>query len=142
MDIFMDILSEYKSYVGNYINDDRANEIVMGSLIFKSQLEDMFKKHFEVNDEASIMLSIPEDLDYVCTGESTLDTLVPFTYYGKLFYFSKFIIIRLFLGIADISLDYIEYSELNEETNLCEMNVVPVIKILANKNNFCKFQRR
>ena len=55
----MDVLNEYKSYIGNYVNDDRANEIVMGSLIFKSQLEDMFKKHFEVNDEASIMLSIP-----------------------------------------------------------------------------------
>lgn len=138
----MDVLNEYKSYVGNFIDNDKVNEIVMGSLIFKSQLEDMFNEHFKLNEEASIMLSIPEDLDYVCTGESTLDTLVPFTYYGKLFYFSKFIIIRLFLGIADISLDYIEYSELNEETNLYEMNVVPVIKILANKNNFCKFQRR
>lgn len=138
----MDVLNEYKSYIGNYVNDDRINEIVMGSLIFKSQLEDMFNEHFKLNDEASIMLSIPDDLDYVCTGESTLDTLVPFTYYGKLFYFSKFIIIKLFLGIADISLDYIQYSELNEETNLYEMNVVPVIKILANKNNFCKFQRR
>ena len=134
----MDVLNEYKSYIGNFID----NEIVMGSLIFKSQLEDMFKKHFEVNNEASIMLSIPGDLDYIYTGDITLDTLVPFTYYGKLFYFSKFIIIKLFLGIADISLDYIEYSELNEETNLYEMNVVPVIKILANKNNFCKFQRR
>ena len=112
------------------------------SLFFKSQLEDMLKKHFEVNDEASIMLSIPGDLDYIYTGDITLDTLVPFTYYGKLFYFSKFIIIKLFLDIADISLDYIEYSELNEETNLYEMNVVPVIKILANKNNFFKFQRR
>ena len=138
----MDVLNEYKSYVGNFIDDDKVNEIVMGSLIFKSQLEDMFKKHFEVNDEASIMLSIPGDLDYIYTGDITLDTLVPFTYYGRLFYFSKFIIIKLFLGIADISLDYIEYSELNEETNLYEMNVVPVIKILANKNNFCKFQRR
>ena len=138
----MDVLNEYKSYVGNFIDNDKVNEIVMGSLIFKSQLEDMFKKHFEVNDEASIMLSIPGDLDYIYTGDITLDTLVPFTYYGKLFYFSKFIIIKLFLGIADISLDYIEYSELNEETNLYEMNVVPVIKILANKNNFCKFQRR
>ena len=138
----MDVLNEYKSYIGNYVNDDRINEIVMGSLIFKSQLEDMFNEHFKLNDEASIMLSIPDDLDYVCTGESTLDTLVPFTYYGKLFYFSKFIIIKLFFGIADISLDYIQYSELNEETNLYEMNVVPVIKILANKNNFCKFQRR
>ena len=137
----MDVLGEYKSYVGNYVNDDRISEIVMGSLIFKSQLEDMFKKHFEVNDEASIMLSIPGDLDYVCTGDITLDTLVPFTYYGKLFYFSKFIIIRLFLGIADISLDYIQYSELNEETNLYEMNVVPVIKILANKNNFCNVNK-
>ena len=138
----MDVLNEYKSYVGNFIDDDKVNEIVMGSLIFKSQLEDMFKKHFEVNNEASIMLSIPGDLDYIYTGDITLDTLVPFTYYGKLFYFSKFIIIKLFIGIADISLDYIEYSELNEETNLYEMNVVPVIKILANKNNFCKFQRR
>lgn len=138
----MDVLNEYNSYVGNFIDNDKVNEIVMGSLIFKSQLEDMFKKHFEVKEEASIMLSIPDDLDYVCTGDITLDTLVPFTYYGKLFYFSKFIIIRLFLDIADISLDYIEYRELNEETNLYEMNVVPVIKILANKNNFCKFQRR
>ena len=138
----MDVLNEYKSYIGNFIDNDKVNQIVMGSLIFKSQLEDMFKKHFEVNDEASIMLSIPDDLDYIYTGDITLDTLVPFTYYGKLFYFSKFIIIKLFLGIADISLDYIEYSELNEETNLYEMNVVPVIKILANKNNFCKFQRR
>ena len=133
----MDVLNEYKSYVGNFIDNDKVNEIVMGSLIFKSQLEDMFKKHFEVNNEASIMLSIPGDLDYIYTGDITLDTLVPFTYYGKLFYFSKFIIIKLFLGIADISLDYIQYSELNEETNLYEMNVVPVIKILANKNNFC-----
>lgn len=133
----MNVLNEYKSYVRNYVNDDRINEIVMGSLIFKSQLEDMFNEHFKLNEEASIMLSIPDDLDYVCTGDITLDTLVPFTYYGKLFYFSKFIIIKLFLGIADISLDYIEYSELNEETNLYEMNVVPVIKILANKNNFC-----
>lgn len=138
----MDVLNEYKSYIGNFIDNDKVNQIVMGSLIFKSQLEDMFKKHFEVNDEASIMLSIPGDLDYIYTGDITLDTLVPFTYYGKLFYFSKFIIIKLFIGIADISLDYIEYSELNEETNLYEMNVVPVIKILANKNNFCKFQRR
>lgn len=138
----MDVLNEYKSYIGNFIDNDKVNEIVMGSLIFNSQLENMFKKHFEVNDEASIMLSIPDDLDYIYTGDITLDTLVPFTYYGKLFYFSKFIIIKLFLGIADISLDYIEYSELNEETNLYEMNVVPVIKILANKNNFCKFQRR
>lgn len=137
----MDVLNEYKSYVRNYVNDDRANEIVMGSLIFKSQLEDMFKKHFEVNDAASIMLSIPDDLDYVCTGDITLDTLVPFTYYGKLFFFSKFIIIKLFLGIADISLDYIQYSELNEETNLYEMNVIPVIKILANKNNFCNVNK-
>lgn len=138
----MDVLNEYKSYVGNFIDDDKVNEIVMGSLIFKSQLEDMFNEHFKLNEEASIMLSIPDDLDYIYTEESTLDTLVPFTYYGKLFYFSKFIIIKLFLGIADISLDYIEYSELNEETNLYEMNVVPVIKVLANKNNFCKFQRR
>lgn len=137
----MDVLNEYKSYIGNYVNDDRINEIVMGSLIFKSQLEDMFKKHFEVNDAASIMLSIPDDFDYVCTGDITLDTLVPFTYYGKLFYFSKFIIIKLFLGIADISLDYIQYSELNEETNLYEMNVIPVIKILANKNNFCNVNK-
>ena len=134
----MDVLNEYKSYIGNYVNDDRINEIVMGSLIFKSQLEDMLKKHFEVND---VMLSIPGDLDYIYTGDITLDTLVPFTYYGKLFYFSKFIIIKLFLGIADISLDYIEYSELNEETNLYEMNVVPVIKILANKNNFCNVNK-
>lgn len=132
----MDVLNEYKSYIGNYVNDDRINEIVMGSLIFKSQLEDMFNEHFKLNEEASIMLSIPDDLDYIYNEESTLDTLVPFTYYGKLFYFSKFIIIKLFLGIADIYLDYIEYSELNEETNLYEMNVVPVIKILANKNNF------
>mgnify|MGYP000230516195 FL=1 len=138
----MDVLNEYKSYVGNFIDDDKVNEIVMGSLIFKSQLEDMFNEHFKLNEEASIMLSIPDDLDYIYTEESTLDTLVPFTYYGKLFYFSKFIIIKLFFGIADISLDYIQYSELNEETNLYEMNVVPVIKILANKNNFCKFQRR
>lgn len=138
----MDVLNEYKSYVGNFIDDDKVNEIVMGSLIFKSQLEDMFNEHFKLNEEASIMLSIPDDLNYIYTEESTLDTLVPFTYYGKLFYFSKFIIIKLFLGIADISLDYIQYSELNEETNLYEMNVVPVIKILANKNNFCKFQRR
>ena len=138
----MDVLNEYKSYIGNFIDNDKVNEIVMGSLIFKSQLEDMFNEHFKLNDEASIMLSIPDDLDYIYTEESTLDTLVPFTYYGKLFYFSKFIIIKLFLGIADISLDYIEYSELNEETNLYEMNVVPLIKILANKNNFCKFQRR
>ena len=138
----MDVLNEYKSYVGNFIDDDKVNEIVMGSLIFKSQLEDMFNEHFKLNEEASIMLSIPDDLDYIYTEESTLDTLVPFTYYGKLFYFSKFIIIKLFFGIADIYLDYIEYSELNEETNLYEMNVVPVIKILANKNNFCKFQRR
>lgn len=137
----MDVLNEYKSYIGNYVNDDRINEIVMGSLIFKSQLEDMFKKHFEVNDEALIMLSIPGDLDYIYTGDITLDTLVPFTYYGKLFYFSKFIIIKLFLGIADISLDYIQYSELNEETNLYEMNVVPVIKILANKYNFCNVNK-
>ncbi len=137
----MDVLNEYKSYVGNFIDDDKVNEIVMGSLIFKSQLEDMFNEHFKLNDEASIMLSIPDDLDYIYTEESTLDTLVPFTYYGKLFYFSKFIIIRLFLGIADISLDYIEYSELNEETNLYEMNVVPVIKILANKNNFCNVNK-
>lgn len=137
----MDVLNEYKSYIGNYVNDDRINEIVMGSLIFKSQLEDMLKKHFEVNDEASIMLSIPGDLDYIYTGDITLDTLVPFTYYGKLFYFSKFIIIKLFLGIADISLDYIEYSELNEETNLYEMNAIPVIKILANKNNFCNVNK-
>ena len=137
----MDVLNEYKSYVGNFIDNDKVNEIVMGSLIFKFQLEDMFKKHFEVNDEASIMLSIPGDLDYIYTGDITLDTLVPFTYYGKLFYFSKFIIIKLFLGIADISLDYIEYSELNEETNLYEMNVVPVIKILANKNNFCNVNK-
>lgn len=137
----MDVLNEYKSYVGNFIDNDKVNEIVMGSLIFKSQLEDMFKKHFEVNDEASIMLSIPDDLDYIYTEDITLDTLVPFTYYGKLFYFSKFIIIRLFLGIADISLEYIEYSELNEETNLCEMNVVPVLKILANKNNFCNVNK-
>ena len=137
----MDVLNEYKSYVGNFIDDDKVNEIVMGSLIFKSQVEDMFKKHFEVNDEASIMLSIPDDLDYIYTGDITLDTLVPFTYYGKLFYFSKFIIIKLFLGIADISLDYIEYSELNEETNLYEMNVVPVINILANKNNFCNVNK-
>lgn len=138
----MDVLNEYKSYVVNFIDDDKVNEIVMGSLIFKSQLEDMFNEHFKLNEEASIMLSIPDDLDYIYTEESTLDTLVPFTYYGKLFYFSKFIIIKLFFGIADISLDYIQYSELNEETNLYEMNVVPVIKILANKNNFCKFQRR
>ena len=138
----MDVLNEYKSYVGNFIDDDKVNEIVMGSLIFKSQLEDMFNEHFKLNEEASIMLSIPDDLDYIYTEESTLDTLVPFTYYGKLSYFSKFIIIKLFFGIADIYLDYIEYSELNEETNLYEMNVVPVIKILANKNNFCKFQRR
>mgnify|MGYP007027369138 FL=1 len=138
----MDVLNEYKSYVGNFIDDDKVNEIVMGSLIFKSQLEDMFNEHFKLNEEASIMLSIPGDLDYIYTEESTLDTLVPFTYYGKLFYFSKFIIIKLFLGISDISLDYIQYSELNEETNLYEMNVVPVIKILANKNNFCKFQKR
>ena len=138
----MDVLNEYKSYVGNFIDDDKVNEIVMGSLIFKSQLEDMFNEHFKLNEEASIMLSIPDDLDYIYTEESTLDTLVPFTYYGKLFYFSKFIIIKLFFGIADISLDYIQYSELNEETNLYEMNVVPVIKILANKDNFCKFQRR
>ena len=137
----MDVLNEYKSYIGNFIDNDKVNQIVMGSLIFKSQLEDMFKKHFEVNDEASIMLSIPGDLDYIYTGDITLDTLVPFTYYGKLFYFSKFIIIKLFLGIADISLDYIEYSELNEETNLYEMNVVPVIKILANKNNFCNVNK-
>ena len=137
----MDVLNEYKSYVGNFIDNDKVNEIVMGSLIFKFQLEDMFKKHFEVNDEASIMLSIPGDLDYIYTGDITLDTLVPFTYYGKLFYFSKFIIIKLFLGIADISLDYIEYSELNEETNLYEMNVVPVIKILANKYNFCNVNK-
>ena len=137
----MDVLNEYKSYVGNFIDDDKVNEIVMGSLIFKSQLEDMFNEHFKLNEEASIMLSIPDDLDYVCTGDIPLDTLVPFTYYGKLFYFSKFIIIKLFLGIADISLDYIEYSELNEETNLYEMNVVPVIKILANKNNFCNVNK-
>ena len=137
----MDVLNEYKSYVGNFIDDDKVNEIVMGSLIFKSQLEDMFNEHFKLNEEASIMLSIPDDLDYVCTGEITLDTLVPFTYYGKLFYFSKFIIIKLFLGIADISLDYIQYSELNEETNLYEMNVIPVIKILANKNNFCNVNK-
>ena len=137
----MDVLNEYKSYIGNFIDNDKVNQIVMGSLIFKSQLEDMFKKHFEVNDEASIMLSIPGDLDYIYTGDITLDTLVPFTYYGKLFYFSKFIIIKLFLGIADISLDYIEYSELNEETNLYEMNVVPVIKILANKYNFCNVNK-
>lgn len=137
----MDVLNEYKSYVGNFIDDDKVNEIVMGSLIFKSQLEDMFNEHFKLNEEASIMLSIPDDLDYVYTGDITLDTLVPFTYYGKLFYFSKFIIIKLFLGIADISLDYIEYSELNEETNLYEMNVVPVIKILANKNNFCNVNK-
>lgn len=137
----MDVLNEYKSYVENFIDDDKVNEIVMGSLIFKSQLEDMFNEHFKLNEEASIMLSIPDDLDYVCTGDITLDTLVPFTYYGKLFYFSKFIIIKLFLGIADISLDYIEYSELNEETNLYEMNVVPVIKILANKNNFCNVNK-
>ncbi len=137
----MDVLNEYKSYVGNFIDDDKVNEIVMGSLIFKSQLEDMFNEHFKLNEEASIMLSIPDDLDYVCTGDITLDTLVPFTYYGKLFYFSKFIIIKLFLGIADIYLDYIEYSELNEETNLYEMNVVPVIKILANKNNFCNVNK-
>ena len=137
----MDVLNEYKSYVGNFIDDDKVNEIVMGSLIFKSQLEDMFNEHFKLNDEASIMLSIPDDLDYIYTEESTLDTLVPFTYYGKLFYFSKFIIIKLFLGIADISLDYIEYSELNEETNLYEMNVVPVIKILANNNNFCNVNK-
>ena len=137
----MDVLNEYKSYIGNYVNDDRINEIVMGSLIFKSQLEDMFNEHFKLNDEASIMLSIPDDLDYIYTGDITLDTLVPFTYYGKLFYFSKFIIIKLFLGIADISLDYIEYSELNEETNLYEMNVVPVIKILANNNNFCNVNK-
>ena len=137
----MDVLNEYKSYVGNFIDDDKVNEIVMGSLIFKSQLEDMFNEHFKLNDEASIMLSIPGDLDYIYTGDITLDTLVPFTYYGKLFYFSKFIIIKLFLGIADISLDYIEYSELNEETNLYEMNVVPVIKILANKYNFCNVNK-
>lgn len=137
----MDVLNEYKSYVGNFIDDDKVNEIVMGSLIFKSQLEDMFNEHFKLNEEASIMLSIPDDLDYIYTEESTLDTLVPFTYYGKLFYFSKFIIIKLFLGIADISLDYIEYSELNEETNLYEMNVVSVIKILANKNNFCNVNK-
>ena len=137
----MDVLNEYKSYVGNFIDDDKVNEIDMGSLIFKSQLEDMFNEHFKLNEEASIMLSIPDDLDYVCTGDITLDTLVPFTYYGKLFYFSKFIIIKLFLGIADISLDYIQYSELNEETNLYEMNVVPVIKILANKNNFCNVNK-
>ena len=137
----MDVLNEYKSYIGNFIDNDKVNQIVMGSLIFKSQLEDMFKKHFEVNDEASIMLSIPGDLDYIYTGDITLDTLVPFTYYGKLFYFSKFIIIKLFIGIADISLDYIEYSELNEETNLYEMNVVPVIKILANKYNFCNVNK-
>ena len=137
----MDVLNEYKSYIGNFIDNDKVNQIVMGSLIFKSQLEDMFKKHFEVNDEASIMLSIPGDLDYIYTEESTLDTLVPFTYYGKLFYFSKFIIIKLFLGIADISLDYIEYSKLNGETNLYEMNVVPVIKILANKYNFCNVNK-
>lgn len=137
----MDVLNEYKSYVGNFIDDDKVNEIVMGSLIFKSQLEDMFNEHFKLNEEASIMLSIPDDLDYVCTRDITLDTLVPFTYYGKLFYFSKFIIIKLFLGIADIYLDYIEYSELNEETNLYEMNVVPVIKILANKNNFCNVNK-
>ena len=137
----MNVLNEYKSYVGNFIDDDKVNEIVMGSLIFKSQLEDMFNEHFKLNEEASIMLSIPDDLDYVCTGDITLDTLIPFTYYGKLFYFSKFIIIKLFLGIADISLDYIEYSELNEETNLYEMNVVPVIKILANKNNFCNVNK-
>lgn len=137
----MDVLNEYKSYVGNFIDDDKVNEIVMGSLIFKSQLEDMFNEHFKLNEEASIMLYIPDDLDYIYTEESTLDTLVPFTYYGKLFYFSKFIIIKLFLGIADISLDYIQYSELNEETNLYEMNVVPVIKILANKNNFCNVNK-
>lgn len=137
----MDVLNEYKSYVGNFIDDDKVNEIVMGSLIFKSQLEDMFNEHFKLNEEASIMLSIPDDLDYVCTGDITLDTLVPFTYYGKLFYFSKFIIIKLFLGIADISLDYIQYSELNEETNIYEMNVIPVIKILANKNNFCNVNK-
>lgn len=137
----MDVLNEYKLYIGNFIDDDKVNEIVMGSLIFKSQLEDMFNEHFKLNEEASIMLSIPDDLDYIYTEESTLDTLVPFTYYGKLFYFSKFIIIKLFLGIADISLDYIQYSELNEETNLYEMNVVPVIKILANKNNFCNVNK-
>ena len=137
----MDVLNEYKLYIGNYVNDDRINEIVMCSLIFKSQLEDMFNEHFKLNEEASIMLSIPDDLDYIYNEESTLDTLVPFTYYGKLFYFSKFIIIKLFLGIADISLDYIEYSELNEETNLYEMSVVPVIKILANKYNFCNVNK-
>ena len=47
----MDVLNEYKSYIGNYVNDDRINEIVMGSLIFKSQLEDMLKKHFELNQD-------------------------------------------------------------------------------------------
>lgn len=59
----MDVLNEYKSYVGNFIDDDKVNEIVMGSLIFKSQLEDMFNEHFKLNEEASIMLSIPDDLD-------------------------------------------------------------------------------
>lgn len=45
----MDVLNEYKSYVGNFIDDDKVNEIVMGSLIFKSQLEDMFNEHFKLN---------------------------------------------------------------------------------------------
>ena len=31
--------------------------------------------------------------------------------------------------------------ELNEETNLYEMNAIPVIKILSNKNNFCNVNK-
>ena len=31
----MDVLNEYKSYVGNFIDDDKVNEIVMGSFIYK-----------------------------------------------------------------------------------------------------------
>ena len=36
--------NEYKSYIGNYVNDDRINEIVMGSLIFKSLKNTPFKE--------------------------------------------------------------------------------------------------
>ena len=61
----MDVLNEYKSYIGNYVNDDRINEIVMGSLIFKSQLEDMLKKDCLVNFEASIIFSIRCVLYYI-----------------------------------------------------------------------------
>ena len=47
----MDVLNEYKSYIGNYVNDDRINEIVMGSLIFNFNLEVMLKRNFKENEK-------------------------------------------------------------------------------------------